>query len=667
MRAKNNIIGIIAVLVVAVLVLCGVSHTQVQSNNTETAPSVQDNPQKKDAAIAESVVDGQTPVTAVADYKESEKPAAVELAERAAADPGFAPDQVAPAASQEAKPLEGLMMAGKVYYDWKDYASAISKWEEALKVSPDNKELTGYIADAKAKIEAQKVKKPAAQMQLPKDLTKKKAFFNLNLQKTEKTKLDVGKQWFGWFQKETNVPEMPAGQVLSLGDCSKIAVRNHIPLQVATESIRLAEMRVNETKRNLLPSATLAAERYTGEMQARQYYGMKNYIEGQQPVFAGGQLWNAMKQAQTNVQISKCDYDKIRNDLTLQVKKGYYTIGKARENLRIQQELSKEVGVIYERKKKEAEFAVTSKLEFLNVGSQASQVGYQLAAAEGDVGIAELILKQTMNLDPLDTLLVDPKLEFRKVDVSYQEAVRAAYTYRPEIRMDTLMLQYYDYGRKIAAGKFWPKVDLLGSWGLAKEEYASQDRLGPNAAGNYDIDAKLEQQWYAGIKTSAPIWGSSFEYSYVREQWVPVVSAVQGTEAATNSWKVKILDRLDIYSDKQQAQIDYDRARQELNKVKQDTTLEVKEGVFDYEKALLQLDVATRKVKFQESDMEYNRFRSGLDEIPTSTFVESLIKLAQERFGYAQALADCHTTIAAINKAIGSSEDFYKDETVAGK
>ena len=92
-------------------------------------------------------------------------------------------------------------------------------------------------------------------------------------------------------------------------------------------------------------------------------------------------------------------------------------------------------------------------------------------------------------------------------------------------------------------------------------------------------------------------------------------------------------------------------------------TLEVKEGVFDYEKALLQLDVATKKVKFQESDMEYNRFRAGLDEVPTSTLVESMIKLAQERFGYAQALTDCHTTIAAINKAIGSSEDFYKNET----
>jgi hypothetical protein len=38
-----------------------------------------------------------------------------------------------------------------------------------------------------------------------------------------------------------------------------------------------------------------------------------------------------------------------------------------------------------------------------------------------------------------------------------------------------------------------------------------------------------------------------------------------------------------------------------------------------------------------------------------------MIKLFQERFGYVQALADCHTAIASVNKAIGI-EDYFKDE-----
>jgi tetratricopeptide (TPR) repeat protein len=134
MRVRNNIIGIAAVLVIVVLVLCGVSHTQ-DNTKREIASATA-------SSTAAQVAEGQTPTTAVKDYKESEKAAAVELAERAAAEPGFAPDQVVPAAAGENKPLEGLVMAGQVYYDWKDYKSAISKWEEALKVNPDNKELS---------------------------------------------------------------------------------------------------------------------------------------------------------------------------------------------------------------------------------------------------------------------------------------------------------------------------------------------------------------------------------------------------------------------------------------------------------------------------------------------------------------------------------------------
>lgn len=603
----------------------------------------------------------------------AERAGAVAMEEPQPAAPQYgAQAQTAP---EGPKPKEGLVMAGRAYYDWKDYTSAIAKWEEALRIDPSDKDVASRIADARDRL-ARQQKKRQPEPQLPKDLAKKRPFFNLRQQqKAEKMQLNgAGKRWFSWFRKEENSPQLPAGQVMSLKDCIKIAERNSIQLQSAEESIRLAEMKTNEAKRNLLPSATMIAERYTGEINARQYVGMKNYIEGQQPVFAGGQLWNAVKRWQSSVEVSKCDYDKTRNDVILSVKKAYYSLGKARENLRIQQDLSKDVTVIYDRKKKEADFGVTSQLEFMNVGAQMSTVNLNLATAEGDLSVAELILKQSMNLDPLDTLLVEPDLEFGRLDVRYEEAIRAAYAHNPQIRMTTAALKVYDFERKMAAGKFWPKIDLLGQWGLSKEEYVPNDRLGPVTypaapnpdgtwSGTYDVDTKLWQQFYAGVKASAPIWGSTLEYQWMREQWTPVVSAYQGTEALSNTWKAKILDNLKIYSDKQQSQIDYDKARQELNKAKQDVTLEVRQGCVNYEKAVLQLDQAVRKVKYQEGDAEYNRFRASMDEVPVSTLVDSLIKLAQERYGYAQALNDCHATVAAINKAIGQ-EDFYKDEPV---
>jgi hypothetical protein len=52
-----------------------------------------------------------------------------------------------------------------------------------------------------------------------------------------------------------------------------------------------------------------------------------------------------------------------------------------------------------------------------------------------------------------------------------------------------------------------------------------------------------------------------------------------------------------------------------------------------------------------------------MDEVQDSNVIEGMIKLAQEKFGYVQALTDCHTSLASINKAIGIA-DYFKDEKV---
>ena len=473
--------------------------------------------------------------------------------------------------------------------------------------------------------------------------------------------------WFmRLFTKETGLfrvtePSKEMVGVYSLDDCMKIAVKNHIPLHVAEKSVKLAQMRIFEARRNMLPSATVAYEESIGRVSGRRYVGRKQYVEGQQPIFHGGELFFTAKQAEANLEVTKNDYQRIKNELILQVKKDYYTLAKAKENLKMQQALAQEVDNIFNMVTKAFEAGAISKLELLNVTSQASQIKFQLASAEGDASVGELILKQAMNLDPREKIEIEPSLEFKKASVDFEDTLRAAFLNRAEVKINSLMMDYYTYGKNIAKAKGWPKIDILGNWGLAKEEFVPDDRAAPPAGGSLDPDRKLEQQWYAGIKASMPFWGSTGEYAWTREEWVPVVSAFQGTKAVTSSYKLKILDKLDYYSDKQLADIDFENARQQLNKIKQDITLEVRENCFSYEKALIQLETATNKVKYQEKDLEFVKLKRGMDEAQDSNVIESMIKLAQERFGYVQALTDCHISIASINKAIGV-EDYFKDE-----
>lgn len=465
------------------------------------------------------------------------------------------------------------------------------------------------------------------------------------------------------FKRELGLVDMaarPGGNLglLSLDDCMEIAVKNHLPLQIAQKSIKLAEMRVYEARRNMLPSVSILFEESNGRVNDLAYISRKQYIEGQQPIFRGGELYFTMKQVETNLGITKNDYQKIKNELILQVKKGYYTLAKAKSNLAVQQELSKEAGRIMDMITKAYESGVTSKLELLNVSSQASQVRYQLASGEGDVSVAELILKQAMNIDPQNIIDIEEGLEFKKAAMDFGTVLNAALLNRPEMKINSFMVEYYNYGKGIAKAKGWPKIDLMGQWGMSKDEYASpdQDPANPNAG-----DRKMEQQWYAGVKASMPFWGSTAEISRTMEHWPPVVSTYHSTISDTTTWKFKLLDKLDYYSEKQLAEIDFDKARQEFNKIRQDITLEARESYFNYQKALIQAETASSKVLYQQNDLEFNRMKRGMDEAPDSAVVESMIKLAQEKFGYLQALSDCHISLASVNKAIGI-EDYFKDE-----
>jgi outer membrane protein TolC len=471
----------------------------------------------------------------------------------------------------------------------------------------------------------------------------------INIENTQKRKFN---REIGFSDMKT--PEEKALQVFTLKECLDIAIKNHLPLVIAKKGIRLAELRIFEARRNLLPTFTIGYEETTGRVNARAYIHRQQYVEGQQPIFHGGDLYCNFKQTETNLEITKNDYNRIKNELVLQVKKGYYSFAKSKENLKFQRKLSEDANTIYETVKKQYEYNIAPKLEFLNVSSQTSQIKYQLASAEGDVKVAELILKQAMNINSKDRIDVIELLPFKKIEIDYEHTLRAAMFNRPEMKINSLMIEYYNYGKGIARAKGLPKIDLLGQWGLSKDEYASPDQ-------NPGDDRKMTQQWYAGLKASIPFWGSTTEYSWTKEQWAPQVSAYSPTMSDTHALKFKVLDKLDNYSDLKLAEIDYDKAMQEFIKIKQDVTLEVQEGCFNYDKAVIQLETAAAKLEYQSSDLEVNRMRRGLDEIPDSAVIESMIKLAQERFGYMQALSDCYTSRAALNKAVGI-EDYYKEE-----
>ncbi|GAF81708.1 unnamed protein product, partial [marine sediment metagenome] len=223
---------------------------------------------------------------------------------------------------------------------------------------------------------------------------------------------------------------------------------------------------------------------------------------------------------------------------------------------------------------------------------------------------------------------------------------------RPEIKISQLSMEYFRYEKKIRQARVnWPRVDFLGSYGNTEEDYVKDDINLTDATTN---DPRgLGPEYYFGAKISLPIWGSTFGYSYTEEEWQPVVQTEKGTEARTHTMTFSLFDKLGDISGVKEADVEHMRSLDEINKKKQEITLEVKETFFKYRKAILLMDVAKSKIEFQTKQVEILEIRRELGEALYSDVIEELIKLAEEEFSYTQAVSDYYISIASLNKAIG--------------
>lgn len=435
----------------------------------------------------------------------------------------------------------------------------------------------------------------------------------------------------------------------TLEDCINIAMANSITLKHAKKQLELAKFRILEARRNLGPKLTAKWEESGGKVDGRHYEGRKFLIEGKQPIFYGGELVNSVKQARVNLEITRNDYERIKNEVILQVKKAYYGLDKAKKALGIQKRLYERTKKLYDSTRRGYEVETISKIEFLKVTSQYNQVEYQYISAQEDLYIAKLILQQAMNIDSnegIDIVEVDEPESI--LDVRLETCYMLAHMNRPELKISQLSIDYFNYEKKIASARAsWPRVDFITSYGRAVEQFVKQDR------STSDHKRGMNPEYYAGVIVKWPFFGNTIGYTYTKEKWAPVVRTVQGTEAYTSLTTISLFDKFPDITGLKEARADYVHAQDEFNKKKQEVELEIKEAFFRYKKSIILMKVAKSKILFQSKQVEILDIRRELGEANISDVIEENIKLAEEEYGYIQAISDYYTSIASLNKAIG--------------
>ncbi|MBU4342406.1 MAG: TolC family protein [Candidatus Omnitrophica bacterium] len=438
-------------------------------------------------------------------------------------------------------------------------------------------------------------------------------------------------------------------EITGINDAVDIALENHMAARIAVEEVGLSRLKIREARRALYPAASLNYLVSTGRTTARtQDFEDKEYkVRFEYPLYYGWRLKYAVEQAISNVKATRQNYDKVVHDLRLEVELAFYSYIASHSNVRLQRDLLKDVEEIADAAKKRFDRGLTTRSEFLQVDSQLKQITYQVASAENDLSMAKLTLAQAMNIvDPerlgdlidIDRDLMD--LKDRELNVPLEECVDIAFRYRPDLKTKEHMVEFADYGRKIAQSKDQFKVDLTGSYG--------------SSGGAYETETlEMATDWFFGVKVSKPLGGSTIAASYTGNETSEKHGESSRTESISKSLEFGILDNLQSFSEKKSSEIASKKAMDELEQTKEAITREVKGSYLDYKKGLAQARANLNKIQYRKEELKIAKARAGLYGISFSELLQAHISLTDERSFYIESLVSLHQSLARLNKATG--------------
>lgn len=540
----------------------------------------------------------------------------------------------------------------------KDYSDARRYAHKAQTFSPESQE----IADLICRIDDEEIFTNRKKEEVEREKRIEKALKKTQAMKPKDDpfdKYDEGKSWIDhitglWKKKTYKLGDVQEGRTYTIDKCVQLALQRSQRLVMSDRQVKLAEMRVWETRRDLLPEVTGRIERTTGKMRIRHYQGEKYQLGIKQTIFDGMGSWYSLRQMQANLAITKLEREKIKNEIIADTKTAYYSLDKAVKALEVQRKHKKMTDRLYDLTEKSYQKELVSRVEYLNVKGYSLGANFQFISAEEDVSLAELILFQAMNMEPEQYIKIRPVEKPRDMlSIGLENCYQLAFANRPDFKIKEKTIEYYDFERKMMKAKGWPKITFDGSFGSAYETFQPTEDETERRG--------LSPEWYAGVKGSVPIFGNTFEYNYVREQWAPVVSSVHGTESATSYFNFKLLDDLAYFSNLEDSRAGFESAKYEYLKSKDDITVEVKESYFKYRKALLSIDVAKAKVDHQTMYVDVLEERRSYGETEASKVLEEAEKLAVEEYGMVAADTAYYLALTDLNKAIGIP-DYFKPE-----
>ncbi|MBN1594297.1 TolC family protein [candidate division FCPU426 bacterium] len=441
----------------------------------------------------------------------------------------------------------------------------------------------------------------------------------------------------------------------SLEDCKRVALINSPRVQVALREVKYERYKVMEAERDFLPQVKGSWERQEGKSDQSggggggggNFSGLKYGVETTQKLFTSGKNLHTLKQAKTKLVVAKKKYEQAKQEAIYNVEKAYYELVKTQMVFEIQADLSKAAESALSFSREAYRQGLNTYQEFLNVQSQTDQTYYHLLSSQQDIALAELKLRQACNVDASIGVQINAVLTFTDFDFNYSldECLSLSFKNRPDLAVNEFTTLADLYGIKVQMAEDMPQIEFVG-------------QVGKNGQSQKGEGLELSDEWSMKLQATWIIGANSAQYSWENKKSVPTKFGQQDNtkDSQTQNMTMSLFDKLENFSNLAKAKVDKATSEADLVELRGNVANEVEENYFNYQKAMTMVTASLSKIKFREKDLEINRAKQMMNEIPLSQVLTSELQLGEERVNYVQALADYYTSISGLFKAMGLSK-----------
>ena len=304
-------------------------------------------------------------------------------------------------------------------------------------------------------------------------------------------------------------------RVLTLNECTQLALNINQDILIANEAVAYAEQRVNEAKSLYFPKLDLNfnISRFSNDVETlinSHYlpatillpYGSRDYFYSTklalwQPIYNGGKTMATNKLARINHEKAKTNAEIKKNEVIANVKAQFYKNIALKEKIKIYKD--------YLSKKHDA--TLQNQLDIL-------EHEYELETWE---------LLSLIGLE-LDTVIdIEGAIDVEKLDLNLQQCILWAYQFRPEIKTTQYQESMDNIGVNLITMEKLPTI-MLG---------AAYDWLG-------DDEENWERDWYVTLNINLPLFEGGAVFSRLKQK------KIQARQASIERAKIEDKIKLEV-------------------------------------------------------------------------------------------------------------------------